>query len=207
MNGKFYINLNFKNNRNSWLNYAPTKPRKFTLTYSYWLMCSYFETYQPISMSVSPRHGQILILLVHSSDACKRKCCQNSQLSQLADDHAGHNSLEDEMMGIRGVNTTSSATVWSACFFLHTLHLCVPCNYQNKEKLLLVQLKNKRPTSCHCIRVAGWSRASACNTDATPTQPHRNSNTHRTKNNTTDVVIQQNSRKLLMMDILMPETC
>ena len=49
--------------------------------------------------------------------------------------------------------------------------------------------------------------ASACNTDTTPTQPHRISNTHRTKNNTTDVVIHQNSRKLLMMDILMSETC
>jgi len=49
--------------------------------------------------------------------------------------------------------------------------------------------------------------ASACNTDTTPTQPHRNSNTHRTKKNTTNVVIQQNSRKLLMMDILMSETC
>ena len=46
-----------------------------------------------------------------------------------------------------------------------------------------------------------------CNTDTTPTQPHRNSNTHRNKNNTTNVVIQQNSRKLLMMDILMSETC
>jgi len=52
-----------------------------------------------------------------------------------------------------------------------------------------------------------WSCASACNTDTTPTQPHRNSNTHRTKNNMTNVVTQQNSRKLLMMDILMPETC
>jgi len=31
----------------------------------------------------------------------------------------------------------------------------------------------------------------ACNTDTTPTQPHRKSNTHRTKNNTTNVVIQQ----------------
>ena len=50
-------------------------------------------------------------------------------------------------------------------------------------------------------------QASACNMDTTPTQPHRNSNTHRTKNNTTNVVIQQNSRKLLMMDILMSETC
>jgi len=47
----------------------------------------------------------------------------------------------------------------------------------------------------------------ACNTDTTPTQPHQNSNTHRTKNNTTNVVIQQNSRKLLLMDILMSETC
>jgi len=43
--------------------------------------------------------------------------------------------------------------------------------------------------------------------DTTPTQPHRISNAHRTKNNTTNVVIQQNSRKLLMMDILMSETC
>ena len=43
-----------------------------------------------------------------------------------------------------------------------------------------------------------------------PLQPNHNetnSNTHRTKNNTTNVVIQQNSRKLLMMDILMSETC
>jgi len=40
------------------------------------------------------------------------------------------------------------------------------------------------------IRVAGFS-----------------SNTHRTKNNTTNVVIQQNSRRLLMMDTLMSETC
>jgi len=33
------------------------------------------------------------------------------------------------------------------------------------------------------------------------------SKTHGTKNNTTNVVIQQNSRKLLMIDILMSETC
>ena len=48
------------------------------------------------------------------------------------------------------------------------------------------------------VRVAGWSTscASACNT-----------NTTQTKNKTTDVVIQQHSRKLLMMDTLMSETC
>ena len=50
-------------------------------------------------------------------------------------------------------------------------------------------------------------RCEACNTDTTPTQPHRNSNTHRTKNNTTNVIIKQNSCKLLMMDLLMSETC
>ena len=57
------------------------------------------------------------------------------------------------------------------------------------------------------VSVLQTSYVSACNTDTTPNQPHRNSNTHRTKNNTTNVVIQQNSRKLLMMDILMSETC
>ena len=59
------------------------------------------------------------------------------------------------------------------------------------------------------------AEASACNadtsqsnhTDTTPTQPHRKSNTHGTKNITTNVPIQQNSRKLLMTDILMSETC
>ena len=39
------------------------------------------------------------------------------------------------------------------------------------------------------------------------TQPHQISNTQRTENKTTDVVIQKHSRKLLMMDILMSETC
>jgi len=64
-----------------------------------------------------------------------------------------------------------------------------------------------------CVGVSVWlvwsgiCVASACNTDTTPTQPHRNSNTHRTKNNMTNVVIQQHSRKLLMMVILMSKTC
>jgi len=48
---------------------------------------------------------------------------------------------------------------------------------------------------------------SACSMGTTPIQSHRNSSTHRTKNNTTNVVTQQNSRKFLMMDILMSEIC
>jgi len=60
---------------------------------------------------------------------------------------------------------------------------------------------------CGWVGVVSLLQTSACNTDTTPTQPHRNSKKHRTKNNTTNVVIQQNSRKLLMMDILMFETC
>ena len=49
--------------------------------------------------------------------------------------------------------------------------------------------------------------AEACNTDTTQNQPHQISNTQWTENKKTDVVIQQHSRKLLMMDILMSETC
>jgi len=50
-------------------------------------------------------------------------------------------------------------------------------------------------------------QAAACNTDTTQTQQHQISNTQRTENKITDVVIQQHSRELLMMDILMSETC
>ena len=60
---------------------------------------------------------------------------------------------------------------------------------------------------CGWVGVVSMLQASACNMDTTPTQLHRNSNTHRTKKNTTNMVSQQNSRKLLMMDILMSETC
>ena len=44
-------------------------------------------------------------------------------------------------------------------------------------------------------------QAEACNTDTTQTQPHQISDTQRTENKTTDVVIQQQIRKLVMMDM------
>ena len=63
------------------------------------------------------------------------------------------------------------------------------------------------------LQAEGWSfslqkaEASACKTNTTKYQPHQISNTQRTENKTTDVVIQQYSRKLLILDILMSETC
>ena len=50
---------------------------------------------------------------------------------------------------------------------------------------------------CGWVGVVSVLQALACN----------NCNTHQTKNNSTNVVIQQNSHNLLMMDILMSETC
>jgi len=53
------------------------------------------------------------------------------------------------------------------------------------------------------IRVAGFNLQHGYHSNpTTPKLQHT-----RTKNNTTNVVIQQNSRRLLMMDILMSETC
>jgi len=46
-----------------------------------------------------------------------------------------------------------------------------------------------------------------CKTNTTQNQPHQIFNTQRTENKTTDMAIQQHSRKLLIMDILMSETC
>jgi len=77
----------------------------------------------------------------------------------------------------------------------------------NKTNVVIQQNSRTLLTMDILMSETCWSCAVACNTDTTPTQPHRNSNKHRTKNNTTNVVIQQNSRKFLTMDILMSETC
>jgi len=85
----------------------------------------------------------------------------------------------------------------------HTTNVVIK---QNSRKLLMMDILMSETCWAHKKRNKIASDK-ACNTDTTPTQPHRISNTHRTNNNTTNVVIQQNSRKLLMMDILMSETC
>jgi len=63
-------------------------------------------------MSRILQYGEVLILLVHSLDACNRRCCQTSSLSPLADDRAGYNSFEAEMVGRQGLIAASSATLW-----------------------------------------------------------------------------------------------
>jgi len=56
--------------------------------------------------------------------------------------------------------------------------------------------------------VAGFRWCSFCRLKLQPAnQPHQSFNTQRNENKTTDVVIHQHSRKLLMMAILMSETC
>jgi len=60
---------------------------------------------------------------------------------------------------------------------------------------------------CWSFGVVGLEWSEACNTDTTQTQLYQISNTQRSENKTADVVIQQQSCKLLMMDILMSETC
>ena len=49
--------------------------------------------------------------------------------------------------------------------------------------------------------------ASIYSQDTTQAQQNLTSNTQQNKNSTTNVVIQQHRRKVLMMDILMSETC
>ena len=60
---------------------------------------------------------------------------------------------------------------------------------------------------CWRLGAVQLEQASAYSPDTTPTETHLTPNTQQTKNETTNVVIQQHSRKLLMMGILMPETC
>ena len=56
---------------------------------------------------------------------------------------------------------------------------------------------------CSCIRVAGFNQLHGYHPNpTTPKFQHTSNQEH-----TTNVVIQQNSRRLLMMDILMSETC
>ena len=60
---------------------------------------------------------------------------------------------------------------------------------------------------CGSARVESGLPAEADSPDTTPAEPHPNSNTQQSKNNTANVVVQQHSHKLLKMYILMPETC
>ena len=81
-----------------------------------------------------------------------------------------------------------------------------PCAVQTN---IIWRMKDQLDVTCYFISLltcsACFGQAVACKTNTTQNQP--SSNTQRTENKMTDVVIQQHSRKLLMMDILMSETC
>ena len=113
----------------------------------------------------------------------------------------------------------------------------VTSTFKIKYSRLVKSLKNERPTWYHllfyftsyvlnmfrtliypssgiCDCVVEIPHLSSCSKFVvleiwctTQNQPHQISNTQRTENKTTDVVIQQHNRKHLMMDILMSETC
>ena len=116
--------------------------------------------------------------------------------------HTGH-MTELWFLPTRPLRLNTNECMDSTCFG----HYCA--DHQEFAILLL---------NCHIGRFVlgllcggGWVRldwssiraASACETNTTQNQPHQISNTQRTENKTTDVVIQQHSRKLLMMS----ETC
>ena len=107
------------------------------------------------------------------------------------------------------------------CYFISLL-MCSACfghQYILQQELATVLLNyhigNLFSVRCVLKIWCGWvwvvsvlqAEASACNTDTTQNQPHQISNTQRTENKIPDVIIQQHSRKLLIMDILVSETC
>ena len=99
------------------------------------------------------------------------------------------------------------------CYFISLL-MCSTCfghKYIHHQELATVLLHyHVGPIVLSSLCVGDLVRlccASACKTNTTQNQPHQISNAQRTENKTTDVVIQQHSCKLLMMDILMSETC
>jgi len=58
------------------------------------------------------------------------------------------------------------------------------------------------------LQAIALSRAVSCKPDITPAYTHLTSNLQQTKNETTNVVIKKHySRELLMMGIVVPETC
>ena len=97
----------------------------------------------------------------------------------------------------------------SPCMFLRgSFTSALPYIYTHKyqPEVFCLRVQNTAPNLEYYCRLK-HSCASACKSSTTQNQPHQISNTQRTENKTTDVVSHQHSRKLLMMDILMSETC
>jgi len=67
-------------------------------------------------------------------------------------------------------------------------------------------MKDQLDVTCYFISLL-MCRLKPAKRTPPKTSRTKSSNTQRTENKPTDVVIHQHSRKLLMMDILMSETC
>ena len=94
-------------------------------------------------------------------------------------------------------------TTYTTLFWVHSWkikdQLDVTCYFYFTSYVINVFQTLIYPSSgaCDCVVEMG----------TTQTQLHQISNAQRTENKMTEVVFQQHSRKLLMMDILMSETC
>ena len=72
---------------------------------------------------------------------------------------------------------------------------------------LCVLVSMRVGVSVWLVGVVSVLQAEASHTDTTPTQPHRNSNTHRYKNTQPICWYNRKFAGFLMMDVLMSETC
>ena len=105
----------------------------------------------------------------------------------------------------------------------HSFHRLKPLLATERSALkgFCQRLRYERPTWCHLLFYFNYYALNMFRTliypssgnlqPATRTPPNisrsKNCNTQRTENKTTDVIIHQQSRRLLKMDILMSETC
>ena len=98
----------------------------------------------------------------------------------------------------------------STCFGHKYIHLQEPATVLMNYLICRLVLSSLCVGAFVAARYAGWStRVVLQPAKRTPpnTNHNKSSNTQRTENKTTDVVIHQHSRKLLKMDVLMSETC
>ena len=148
----------------------------------------------------------------HSADLCIQCLCAKSRVVKLTKNMSPSTNVEISLpysqQPATGPYPEPLKFMKITVFWVATLKVSVArCQrfggiWCLLDRASLRELKNKKPTRCHLFYLPA-----AGSPDTTLAEPHPNSNTKQSKNNTANVVVQQHSRKLLKMDILMPETC